>query len=92
MIVRILGEGQFSVDDAAAAELNDLDAELADAVERGDEVGFRRALDGLLARVRAAGQAVPADSLEPSELILPHEDADLAEVRKLMTDEGFIPG
>src|SRR5487761_1814370 len=92
MIVRILGEGQFTVDDMVAAELNDLDNELAAAVERGDEAVFRRALNGLLARVRAVGTPVPADNLEPSELILPHEDADLAEVRKLMTDEGFIPG
>jgi hypothetical protein len=92
VIVRILGEGQFSVDDAAAAELNDLDAELADAVERGDEAVFRRALNGLLSRVRAAGTPVPLDNLGPSDLILPNEDADLAEVRKLMTDEGFIPG
>jgi hypothetical protein len=92
MIVRILGEGQFTVDDAAAAELNELDNELAAAVERGDEAVFRRALNGLLARVRAVGVPVAADNLGPSELILPHEDADLAEVRKLMTDEGFIPG
>ena len=28
MIVRILGEGQFDVDDAATAELNRLDTEL----------------------------------------------------------------
>ncbi len=92
MIIRILGEGQFSVDDAAADELNQLDAELAGAVDRGDEATFRRALTGLLARVRTAGTAVAADSLSPSELILPPEDADLAEVRKMMTDEGFIPG
>jgi PspA-Associated protein len=92
MIIRILGEGQFSVDDAEAAELNALDNELASAVERGDEATFRRALTGLLSRVRAAGSVVPADSLSPSELILPPEDADLAEVRKMMTDEGFIPG
>ncbi|HYZ57996.1 MAG TPA: hypothetical protein VE733_31455 [Streptosporangiaceae bacterium] len=92
MIIRILGEGQFSVDDAAVAELNDLDAELADAVKRGDEAVFRRALSGLLSRVRAAGTPVPPDNLGPSELILPYEDADLSEVRKLMTDEGLIPG
>jgi hypothetical protein len=92
MIVRILGEGQFTVADAAAAELNDLDTELASAVERDDEADFRRALNALLDRVRSAGTPVPADSLEPSGLILPHEDAGLAEVRKLMTDEGFIPG
>jgi len=92
MIVRILGEGQLSVDDAATAGLNKLDAKLADAIDRGDEAEFRRALKALVAEVRAAGAPVPADSLQPSELILPYEDADLAEVRKMMTDEGLIPG
>ena len=37
MIVRILGEGQLSVDDTARAGLNDLDAKLSDAIDRGDE-------------------------------------------------------
>lgn len=92
MIVRILGEGQFSIDDATAASLNGLDTQLADAVERGDETAFRSALTGLLSRVRAAGTPVPPDNLSPSELILPYEDADLAEVRKLMSDGGLIPG
>ena len=92
MIVRILGEGQLSVDDAAAAGLNELDAKLSDAIERGDEAEFRRALKALVGGVRAAGTPVPPDSLQPSELILPYEDADLAEVRKMMTDEGLIPG
>jgi len=91
MIVRILGEGQLSVD-AAAARLNELDAKLSDAIERGDEAEFRRALKALVAGVRAAGTPVPPDSLQPSELILPYVDADLAEVRKMMTGEGLIPG
>ena len=92
MIVRILGEGQLSVDDTARPGLNELDAKLSDAIERGDEAEFRRALKALVAGVRAAGTPVPADSLQPSELILPYEDADLAEVREMMTDEGLIPG
>src|SRR5579875_275463 len=57
MIIRILGEGQFSVDDTAAGELNQLDAELASAIDRGDEATFRRALTGLLTRVRTAGSS-----------------------------------
>jgi len=92
VIVRILGEGQLSVDDAETAALNKLDATLASAVDAGDEAAFRRALNELLSQVRAAGKPYPADSLEPSELILPPEDASLAEVRQMMTDEGLIPG
>jgi hypothetical protein len=92
VIVRILGEGQFKVEDAVTAELNQLDANLEAAVEHGDEPAFTVALSGLLTKVRAQGTPLPPDILEPSELILPHEDSSMDEVRKLLTDEGFIPG
>jgi hypothetical protein len=92
VIVRILGGGQFRVDDAAVAELNQLDSDLETAVERSDEAAFRQALTRLLAQVRAHGSPLPPDILESSELILPHEDSSMDEVRKLLTDEGLIPG
>jgi hypothetical protein len=92
VIVRILGEGQFKVDDEAAAGLNRVDAELESAVERSDEPAFKAALSGLLAQVRAHGSSLPPDTLEASDLILPHEDSSMEEVRKLLTEEGLIPG
>jgi len=92
VIVRILGEGQFSVDDAGTAELNRLDTELEGAVDHGDEVAFTAALHGLLAEVRAHGSPLPPDSLEPSDLILPAGDTSMNEVRKMLTGEGLIPG
>ena len=92
MIVRILGEDQFSVDDAAVAELNQLDTDLETAIERGDEAGFTAALTRLLGHVRAAGSPLPPDTLEPSDLILPREDSSMDEVRQMLTDEGLIPG
>ena len=92
MIVRILGEGQFRVDDTTTTRLNHLDTELETAVERGDEPAFKAALTGLLAQVRGQGSPLPPDTLEPSDLILPHEDSSMNEVRKLLTDEGLIPG
>jgi hypothetical protein len=92
MIVRILGEGQLEVPDSAAAELNDLDRELEGAVERGDEAVFRPALAALLAKVREVGSPAKADDLRPSELIIPNDDATMADVQRLLTDEGLIPG
>ena len=92
MIVRILGEGQFRVDDTVADELNHIDTELETAVEHNDEAAFKVALTGLLAQVHAQGSPLPPDILEPSDLILPHEDSSMDEVRKLLTDEGLIPG
>ncbi len=92
MIVRILGEGQFVVDDTATAELNRFDTDLEAAVDHSDEAAFSAALTRLLAQVRAQGSPLPPDTLEPSDLILPNEDSSMDEVRKMLTDEGLIPG
>jgi hypothetical protein len=92
VIVRILGEGQLQVDDSAAEELNDLDAKLEAAVEQDDEAGFRSALEALLTRIRSIGKPVPSDALAPSALIIPQEGATMAEVHKLLADDGLIPG
>lgn len=92
MIVRILGEGQLELPDSAVDELNKLDAALESAVDRNDEGAFRPALAALLAKVRQVGSPAEADDLRPSELIIPRPDASMDEVRKLLTDEGLIPG
>jgi hypothetical protein len=92
MIVRIMGEGQLSVDDSAVSALNVLDTRLDAALSVGDESSFREALDALLAQVRAAGSPLPADTLHASDLILPPAGATMDEVRELMSEEGLIPG
>lgn len=92
MIVRILGEGQLRVDDAAAAQLNELDTQIAAAVDKDDEPAFREALSQVLELVRQSGQRLEPGSLEPSAYIIPAPDATMAEVRQMMTDEGLIPG
>ena len=92
MIVRILGEGQWDVADDQLEELNRLDAQVEAAVEAGDEATFSSTLTALLDGVRTAGAVLPDDSLEDSDLILPPADASLDEVRRLLSDEGLIPG
>jgi hypothetical protein len=91
MIIRILGEGQFDIDEATAAELQALDADVEAAVERNDQAGLAAALGAMLARARQ-GTPLPPDSLEPSDVIIPYENATVDEVRKLLTGEGLIPG
>lgn len=92
MIIRILGEGQLRVDDAVADELQAFDSDLEAAVEHNDQAALSAALSALVNRARSGGTPLPADSLEPSDVIIPHEGATLDEVRKLITDEGLIPG
>ena len=92
MIVRILGEGQYDVADNALDRLNELDAEVEAGVEARDEEKFRTALAALLDGVRTIGAPHAPDSLDPSDLILPHADASLAEVADLLSGDGLIPG
>ncbi len=91
MIVRIMSEGQFDIDDAQLDGLNTLDAAVEASVESGDEPRFRSALDALLQAVRSQGTRVPDEELVDSDLILPPADASLDEVRGLLGDEGLIP-
>ncbi|WP_030145074.1 PspA-associated protein PspAA [Spirillospora albida] len=91
MIVRLMGEGQLDVAADDLSALNALDSELEAAIDAGDESAFRAALHALLENVRKVGRPLPADSLEPSELILPPADAHIDEVRSMLGDEGLLP-
>jgi hypothetical protein len=92
VIVRILGEGQLHVDDSALGELNELDAQLEAAVEHGDQGEFAAAAAALFSRIREIGTPAEPGELEPSALILPPADASMEDVRKLLADDGLIPG
>jgi len=87
MIVRILGEGQFELDQAEAASLGDLDKQLLAALEASDEPKFHEVLSHLVEAVRAAGKPVGPEVFVPSDLTVPNESASLAELRELMNSE-----
>ena len=91
MIVRILGEGQFRVDDDTAAKLTALDKDLDAAVRDHEEAAFGAALRGAIALVRTNGAPLNADEIATADYILPFSDATVDEVRKLLAD-GTIPG
>lgn len=92
MIVRILGEGQFEVDDSHLTELNRLDEALAATIDSGDDAAFRAALTALLDEVRRTGSPLPADEIVNSQLVLPYAEAHVDEVRDMLSGDGLIPG
>jgi hypothetical protein len=86
MIVRILGEGQYSIADDAHEDLDALDADVVHAVDNGDEQTFATALAALIAEVRRVGVPVADDDFAPSDLVVPFSDATLAETKGLLAD------
>ena len=91
MIVRLMGEGQFEVDDEVAKGLNDLDEQAGQAVEAGDEERLSQLLGRMAEAVRTNGARVPDEHLDASDAIIPPDDLSLAEARRLFEDEGLIP-
>ena len=91
MIVRLMGEGQFRVRDDVRERLNALDDEAMEALDREDEGELDAKLDEMWQLVQSAGERLPDDSLEPSDVVIPPSDLTIQETRKLFAEEGLIP-
>ena len=91
MIVRVMGEGQWRVDDDLAQKLNELDDEVAQAVEAGDQETLSAKLRELGDTVKSEGSKLPDEDLSPSDAIVPPDDLSLEEARELLEGEGLIP-
>jgi hypothetical protein len=91
MIVRLMGEGQYRIDDELLSQLNELDNQAQAAMDAQDEPALDDKLDQMWQLVRDRGERLSDDELSPSDLIIPPSDLTLDETRKLFSDEGLIP-
>jgi hypothetical protein len=91
MIVRLMGEGQFRVDDSLVDSLNELDDRAQAAVEAEDEPELDWVLDRMWSLVRDEGEPLPADDLSTSDVVIPPSDLTLEETKRLFSLEGLIP-
>jgi hypothetical protein len=91
MIVRLMGEGQYRVDDDLRTKLNELDEEAYAAMEAEDEATLDGILEQMAELVRSRGKQLPPEDLHPSDAIIPPSDLTLEETRELMSDDGLIP-
>jgi hypothetical protein len=87
VIVRILDEGQFEIDDAHIERFEQLDGAMLAAIESADEEAFRSALDEVLAAIHEHGTKVDPAHIKPSDLVVPRSEATLEEVRTLLATE-----
>jgi hypothetical protein len=84
MIIRIMADNQYRVDDSFLPELDKLDDPVVAALDQGDAAGYASSLKTLVDFVLAHGEALPLDEVTPSDSILPAPDMTLDEVRTLM--------
>jgi hypothetical protein len=91
MIVRLMGEGQYRVDDGLREQLNELDDRAQTAIDADDESRLDEMLDEIWQLVQDRGERLPEEELSASDVIVPPSDLTLEETRKLFSDEGLIP-
>jgi hypothetical protein len=91
VIVRLMGEGQYRIDEGLRAQLNELDDQAVTAIDAEDEPSLDKFLDEMWELVQERGQRLPDEEIATSDLIIPPSDLTLEETRKLFTDEGLVP-
>jgi hypothetical protein len=91
VIVRLMGEGQYRVDDSLGERLVELDERAAQAAEAGDEQALQEGLSELHRLVTESGERLPDDHLGASDLLIPPPDLTIGEARRLFEEEGLIP-
>ena len=86
MIVRILGENQYRVDDTHLEAITTMDEDMLVAIDTDNDARFQSLLKQLLEFVQQHGQQVPNDELVTSDVIVPGPDMSLAEARKYLEE------
>jgi hypothetical protein len=90
MIIRILGEGQFRLDDKHLEDLNKIDNRIVDHVNKGDQIAFRKDLDKLISMAKDLGEPLDTVDIVQSDLIFPPEDMSLEEAKRVFSGTGII--
>ena len=91
MIVRLMGEGQYRIENHNIASMNELDDEATAAIGANDADALAQHLNDLWEIVRSEGTRLPDEDLSPSDAIVPPFDLSLEEAARLLGDDGFIP-
>lgn len=91
MIARLMGDGQYEIEEALCTRLNELDDQAMAALEANDEEQLDGYLDQMAELVRSEGKRLADDDLSTSEIVIPPSDLTLAETRQLFSEAGLIP-
>lgn len=94
MIVRVLGTGQYHLDEADVAAVERADDAIEAAIAAGDAEAFSTALRTLIEVIDDVGTPVADDDFVTSDVVIPDVDTTLDEVTSYLDDpeEGLIPG
>ncbi|AAM32219.1 PspA-associated protein PspAA [Methanosarcina mazei] len=90
MIIRIVGEGQYRAPEALCDELNQIDNRIVTLVTEGKKEEFRAELAKLISEIKVKGEAIGAEEILESDIIVPPEDLSLEEAKDIFKGSGIF--
>jgi hypothetical protein len=92
-IVRIMGQGQFMVDNKILKKLNEIDNSIVQLVsnDRTDNTEFKKRLTELTDIVEKNSKQLDPKEIVQSDIILPSTDLSIEEAKRLFQGEGVVP-
>jgi hypothetical protein len=92
-IVRIMGQGQFMVDNKILKKLNEIDNSIVQLVsnDRTDNTEFKKRLTELTDIVEKNSKQLDPKEIVQSDIILPSTDLSIDEAKRLFQGEGVVP-
>jgi len=92
MIIRILGEGQYLLDDALLSRVNEIDNRIVRDITSGSQGDFSRDLADLIKSVKSLAKPLDPAEILPSDIIIPPPDISFEEAKRVFRGEGLIKG
>lgn len=92
MIIRILGEGQFLLDDSHLDRINAIDNQIVSHVSEENRAEFARDLAKLISTVKELAKPLEPAQIVPSDIIIPQSDMSFEQARQVFRDDGLIKG
>ncbi|CAD7767236.1 MAG: hypothetical protein DNFNHJIP_00643 [Candidatus Argoarchaeum ethanivorans] len=90
MIARLMGLGQYHIEDAYIDDLNTIDNRIVEIVEKDDYDNFQKTYPELISYVQKHGTPVPDGEIIESDIIIPPDDLTLEEAKKIFKGQGII--
>lgn len=92
MIIRITNDGQYRIkadEEQVLRELDEVDNKIVELFER-TEREFRALMNQMAEIARKNSEKLPAESIEPSQYVLPPQDLNLCEGYEIFKGIGII--
>jgi hypothetical protein len=92
MIIRVMGQGQYKVDDVLVNQLNVIDNRIVGHISRDDQDRFRKDLVELISLVKEKGIPLNPANIVQSDIIVPPEDLTFNEAINIFKGQGLFEG